>query len=169
MVSISRCLKLKRNLLDRKDTTMNQPTREECEELKKELKEEVRQLREQITEPMKVTRIEVASEDVLKHLDKLDQKLDKIDQRQDEHAKALLSHLKGISALQNEMAGARADILKIRESQADFRDRLETTATKDGIKNMATKEDLTATATKDDIARLEGLMMQLLQQKPPES
>ena len=48
---------------------MNYPTREEFEELK----EEVRQLKEQRTEEMKVTRIEVASEDVIKRLDKLEQ------------------------------------------------------------------------------------------------
>jgi len=50
---------------------MNYPTREEFEELK----EEVRQLKEQRTEEMKVTRIEVASEDVIKRLDNLKQDL----------------------------------------------------------------------------------------------
>lgn len=47
---------------------MNQPTEDrikQIEEDQRQLKEEVRQLREQITEPIKITRIEVASEDVL--------------------------------------------------------------------------------------------------------
>lgn len=50
---------------------MNQPTREEFEALK----EEVRQLREQITEPIKITRVEVASADVVARLDNLKQEL----------------------------------------------------------------------------------------------
>ena len=57
---------------------MNQPTEERFNRLEaeqKQLKEEVRQLREQITEPMKVTRIEVASEDVIRRLDSLTQEL----------------------------------------------------------------------------------------------
>jgi hypothetical protein len=65
---------------------MNQPTREEFEEFKQEVKEEVRQLREQITEPMKAVRVEVASEDVLKRLDSLDQ-------NQKESFNALVRHI----------------------------------------------------------------------------
>jgi hypothetical protein len=61
---------------------MNQPTREEFEAFKAEIREEVKQLKEQQTEPIKVSRLEI------------------------------------------QMHGARADILQIRESQADLRDRL---------------------------------------------
>ncbi len=57
------------------------------------------------------------------------------------------------------MQGVKADTLAIRESQADFRDKLKTTAT---------KEDLTAMATKDNIAELKNLILQLLPPKPPE-
>jgi peptidoglycan hydrolase CwlO-like protein len=94
---------------------MNQPTREEFEQLK----EEVRQLREQITEPIKITRVEVASADVVAHLDKMDQKLDRIDQKQDEHANGLIIHSRSINVLQEEMKGARADILSIKATLSD--------------------------------------------------
>ena len=47
---------------------MNQPTREEFEAFKAEIREEVKQLREQRTEEIKVTRVEVASADVLTQL-----------------------------------------------------------------------------------------------------
>jgi len=55
---------------------MNNPTREEFERLEKEqrqLKEEVRQLREQRTEEMKVTRVEIASADVINQLKALEE------------------------------------------------------------------------------------------------
>jgi chromosome segregation ATPase len=150
---------------------MNQPTREEFDQLK----EEVRKLKEQQTEPIKVTRIEVASEDVLKRLDTIDQKLSEIGNKQDQHANVLIAHARSISALQTdigtlkgEMAGARADILKIRESQADSRDILKNTATKDDLLSMATKDDLLSMATKDDITHLGGLIQQLLQQRSSE-
>ena len=52
---------------------MNQPTREEFEAFKAEIREEVKQLREQRTEEIKAVRVEVASEDVVKRLDKLEE------------------------------------------------------------------------------------------------
>jgi|SRR5947209_16701678 len=101
---------------------MNQPTREEFETFKQEIRQEVRQqIREQITEEIKVTRVEIVSEDALKRLESIDNKLGehskllksldqkfieqnehlkRIDQKQDEHAKALVAHSKSISALQ---------------------------------------------------------------------
>src|ERR1700685_2738229 len=98
---------------------MNQPTREEFEEFKQEIRQEVRQLREQRTEEIKVTRIEVASEDVLKRLDKLEQ-------GEEAHFDAMVKtvedstkELKDTLASKEDIAEARADILKIRESQAD--------------------------------------------------
>ena len=58
------------------------------------------------------------------------------------------------------MAGARADILQLKESQADFRDALKNTATKDDISRLET--DITSIkATQEQI-------LQLLQQKPSE-
>jgi len=74
------------------------------------------------------------------------------------------THATDLAVLKTDMQGVKADIKAIRESQADFRDKLETTATKDDITSI--RGDM---ASKDDITRLEGLVMQLLQQKPPES
>jgi chromosome segregation ATPase len=62
---------------------------------------------EQQTEPIKVTRIEGASEDVLNRLESMDKKLDRIDQKQDEHAKGLISHSRNISAFQNQVKNPR--------------------------------------------------------------
>lgn len=114
---------------------MNQPTREEFEQLKKE----VRQLREQITEPIKVTRIEVASEDVIKRFELMDQKLDRIDQRQNEHANGLIMHSRNINVLQEEMKGARADILSIKATLSDHGELLKNTASKDDLKKLETR------------------------------
>jgi hypothetical protein len=77
---------------------MNQPTREEFEELKKELKEEVRQLREQITEPIKITRLEIDSGSMHKRLDAVQE---------------------DTNILKIEMAGARADISNVKATQSD--------------------------------------------------
>jgi predicted nucleic acid-binding Zn-ribbon protein len=55
---------------------MNQPTREEFDELKEEqrqIKEEMRKLREQMTEPMKPINVNVASQDVISRLDGIQQ------------------------------------------------------------------------------------------------
>ncbi|HWS84990.1 MAG TPA: hypothetical protein VN207_12120 [Ktedonobacteraceae bacterium] len=135
---------------------MNQPTEDRIkrlEEVQRQLKEEIRQLREQRTEEIKVTRIEVASEDVVKHLDSLEQGQQEISQKQDEHfkhikeeftstskrhdehAKGLFTHSKHIGALQEEMRGARADIANIQATQSDHGELL---------KNVTTKEDLNA-------------------------
>lgn len=116
---------------------MNQPTREEFDALK----EEVRQLREQITEPIKITRVEVASADVVARLDKLDQKLGRIDNKQDEHAKGLLSHSRSINVLQEEMKGARADILSIKATLSDHGEMLKNTASKEDLKKIEARID----------------------------
>ncbi len=84
---------------------MNQPTREEFEKFKQEVREEIRQEFRQLfehrqTEEMPAINVNVGSEDVLRKLDAIGQKLDRIDQKQDEHAKALLAHSKAISVLQ---------------------------------------------------------------------
>src|SRR5262249_18033118 len=106
---------------------MNYPTREEFEDLK----EEVRKLKEQRTGEMKVVKVEVASEDVLKRLGTLEHGQQEISRKQDEHFKqikeefasiekrqaeqdkGLVIHSRQVSALHEEMKGARADIANI--------------------------------------------------------
>jgi chromosome segregation ATPase len=182
---------------------MNQPTREEFEELK----EEVRRLREQVTEPIKVT-VERRELEVERKLDNHAEMLNEISRKQDEqfnhlkedlaslarrqneYDKGLILHSRNISTLQDEMKGARADILAIRESQTDFRDKLETVATKDDIlriresqadqrdrikelkDTMATKDDISA--LKSDIRTLKAtqerqelLLQEILDRLPP--
>jgi len=159
---------------------MNQPTREEFEHLEEEqrqLKEEFRKLREQITEPIKITRLEIDSGRMHKQLDEVQEDM---------------------NVLKIEMAGARADILRVRESQADLRDRLvehsgdlKTIKGKQDAhtevlgklvsfaesheKNMATKDDISrletrldTMPTKDDIEAIkatQNLVLQLLQKR----
>lgn len=128
---------------------MNQPTREEFEDFKQEIRGEVRKLREQITEPIPATtRIEVASADVLNQLKALDQKQDEhfnqlkegleaLSRRQNEYDKGLLSHSRGISTLQNQMNEVSARFEKIEAT-------------------MATKQDLATLKTAQD-ARFDQL------------
>jgi uncharacterized coiled-coil DUF342 family protein len=73
---------------------MNQPTREEFEQLK----EEVRKLREQQAEPIKITRLEIDSGSMHKQLDSVQQ---------------------DTAVLKEEMKGARADILSLKATQSD--------------------------------------------------
>ncbi len=132
---------------------MNQPSEDRIKRLEEEqrqLKEEVRKLKEQMTEPIKIDRLEIdrgGTQELLKEANKkleriiqtqtdrsekfdrlehgqrdLKGELESISRRQNEYDKGLISHSRNISALQTEMAGARADILKIRESQLDLRD-----------------------------------------------
>ena len=143
---------------------MNHPTREEFEDLK----EEVRKLREQQTEPIQIT-VERRYPDrdllqeVLRKQDEqfkhLKGELESISKRQNEYDKGLISHSRNISALQTEMIGARTDILKIRESQADLRDTLK------GHTERLDRIESTM-ATKSDIRWLEAMMMQILNRLP---
>ncbi len=108
---------------------MNQPTREEFEDLK----EDVRKLREQQTEPIQIT-VERRYPDrellqeVLRKQDEqfnsLKAEIKSIVANQNEYAKGLFLHSRSIATLQDEMKAARADILKIREAQADQRDQI---------------------------------------------
>ena len=101
-----------------------QPAREEIEELK----ERIRRLEQQQTEPIQVT-VERRYPDreliqeVLRKQDEqfhhLRGELESISRRQNEYDKGLLSHSRSINALQNDMAGARADILAIKATQSD--------------------------------------------------
>jgi chromosome segregation ATPase len=92
---------------------MNQPTRDEHEELK----ERVKKLEEQHTEPIQITvERKYPDRDLLQNLSR----------SQDEHAKLLIAHSRGINTLQTsidhlttEMNGARADIMSIKATQSD--------------------------------------------------
>ncbi len=89
---------------------MNQPTREEFEAFKTEMREEVRKLKEQRTDEMKAINVNVSSADVLTRLDELEQKIDTVQE--------------DTNRVTIQMEGARADILRVGESQADLRDTL---------------------------------------------
>ncbi len=152
---------------------MNQPTREEYEELK----ERVRKLEQQQTEPIRITRLEIDQGGMQGLLVQANKRLDSVQE--------------DTNILKIQMEGARADILKIRESQADLRDTLKEHS--EDHKAIKEKQDAhsellgqlinvgeshTANmATKDDIARiekesakrfnrLEGLMLQILERLP---
>jgi len=102
---------------------MNQPTKDEFEDLK----ERVKKLEEQQTEPIQIT-VE------RRHPDR--ELLQEISRKQDEHARLLLAHSRSVSTLQTDMEGVKADVKAIRESQADFRDALKTMATKDDVTHL---------------------------------
>src|SRR2546423_8704867 len=139
----------KSNLHRRKDTHMEEYiTRTEFERYVDQVKEEMRQRREQRTEEMKAINVNVASADVLTRLDDLKQEL--------------TQELKTVSetwleTMQGNYGEHKADFLTLRESQADFRDRLNATATKEDLGKLETRIDRieTTMATKDDISRLE--------------
>lgn len=84
---------------------MNQPTRQEFDQLAKRVARI-----EQRTEEIKAVRVEVASEDVVNRLKGLEEGQEELKE--------------DTAVLKIQMQGARADILQIRESQADLRDRL---------------------------------------------
>ncbi|HEY4032356.1 MAG TPA: hypothetical protein VGL94_00135 [Ktedonobacteraceae bacterium] len=159
---------------------MNQPTEDRIKHLEEEqrqlkdgqkrLEEEMRQLREQRTEEIKAVRVEVASEDVINRMKTLEK-----GQKETKEDTTVLKDDVGV--LKIEMQGARADILQIRESQADLRDRL--IEHSEDLKVIKDKQDthteilgqivtiseghtkrfdhIDATmATKDDIARIEA-------------
>ncbi len=157
---------------------MNQPTRDEFDQLADRVKRI-----EQKTEEIKVTRVEVASADVVTQLKTLEQ-------GQQETNKKLDSTQQDVNVLKIEMQGARADILQIRESQADLRDKIiehgqylkaiddkqeAQTEILDSLLNFAESHDETLknVTTKDDLAAMETrlieTMKQLLQQNRPES
>ena len=138
---------------------MNQPTREEFEELK----EDVRKLREQQTEPIQIT-VERRYPDrellqeVLRKQDEqfndLKAEIKSILVKQNEHAKGLFLHSKSVSTLQNEMQAARVDIWQIRDSQADLRDK---------IKDI--KDDVSALKTTQ--GKQVWLLQEILDRLPP--
>jgi chromosome segregation ATPase len=84
---------------------MNQPTRDEFQDLKRRVER-----LEQQTEPIKITRLEIEQGDLSKRLGSVQEDVTIL--RLD------------VTALKVEMRDTRADILKVRESQADLRDTL---------------------------------------------
>lgn len=169
---------------------MNQPTREEFEEFKQEVKEEVRLLREQITEPIRIDRLEIdrgGTQEMLKETNKkLDQiiqtqagrsgRFDALERGQQHLEQQLNAHSETwLNTLQENYTEHKQDITDIKTVQSghskffeEHGKRLAATATKDDVTTLR-NEMKTTMATKDDIAELKALMMQLLQQKPPES
>ena len=131
------------------------PTRKEFNELK----EQVKRI-EQRTEPITIPRIELDPGGIQNRLDNHAEMLKEISTKQDEQEEHLtliytdVGHMKAdVGMLKGEMAGARADILQLKESQADFRDALKNTATKDDISRLET--DITSIkATQEQILKL---------------
>lgn len=84
---------------------MNDPTREEFEQFKQEIRQEIR---ERVTEEIKATKVIIVSEDALKPInEKLDQQsalLKKIETKQTEHGEILFKHSKSISTLETTIA-----------------------------------------------------------------
>lgn len=139
---------------------MNQPTREEFEELKagqRRLEEEIRQLRERQTEEIKAVRVNVASQDVIDRLDKLEKDLNT-------HSETWLNTLQEHYTEHKE---AITDVKTVQSGHSKFFEehgkRLAATATKDDISAMAAKEDMVAMEN-----RIIETIKQLLQQKSDE-
>ena len=119
---------------------MNQPTEDRI----RKIEERLDKLEQQQTEPIQITvERKYPDRELLQEIsrkqDELKEELESISRRQNEYDKGLISHSRNINAFQTEMEGARADILKIRESQGDFRDKLETIATKEDLSKLETR------------------------------
>lgn len=133
---------------------------------KTEFERQIAQLREEMkhrqTDEIPAVNVNVASADVIARLDKLEQELD-------ERSK---TWLKTLQENYDEHKEAISDVKTIQSGHSKFFEehgkRLAVTATKDDVITLR-NEMKTTMATKDDIAELKGLMIQLLQQKPPES
>lgn len=126
---------------------MNQPTRGEFDELK----EEVRKLREQQTEPIQITvERKYPERDLLQNLSR----------KQDEQDRLLLAHSRGISTLQNEMQGARADIISIKATLSDHGEFLR------AYSKRFDKLEATQDEHSKRFDKLETIMMQILDRLP---
>ncbi len=174
---------------------MNQPIEDRIKKIEEKQEDTDKRLAEveRRTEPIPATtRIEVASADVLNQLKALEEgqkellrktneKLDKIAQTQASHDERFDRLQEDTNVVKIQMEGVRADVLRVAESQADFRDKLieheqvlkaiqenqdRHTETLDSLissaeshdallKNVATKDDIASMATKDAIKRLE--------------
>jgi len=174
---------------------MNQPIEDRIKKIEEKQEDTDKRLAEveRRTEPIPATtRIEVASADVLNQLKALEEgqkellrktneKLDKIAQTQASHDERFDRLQEDTNVVKIQMEGVRADVLRVAESQADFRDKLieheqvlkaiqenqdRHTETLDSLissaeshdallKNVVTKDDIASMATKDNIKRLE--------------
>jgi len=174
---------------------MNQPIEDRIKKIEEKQEDTDKRLAEveRRTEPIPATtRIEVASADVLNQLKALEEgqkellrktneKLDKIAQTQASHDERFDRLQEDTNVVKIQMEGVRADVLRVAESQADFRDRLiehgqvlkaiqenqdrhtetlssliSSAESHDALlKNVATKDDIASMATKDNIKRLE--------------
>ena len=140
---------------------MNQPTEDRLKRLEEEqrqLKEEVRQLKEQMTEPIRIDRLEIDRGGTHKRLDAVQE---------------------DTNVLKIEMEGVRADISVVKANQSDMREyieeqfksveaqqeahteilgRLVTFAESHDtmLQNTATKDDIKMMATKDDVAEIKA-------------
>lgn len=132
---------------------MNQPTEERIrhlEEEQRQLKEQVKRL-EQQTEPINV----------------------RIERGLPVPEATLLQTIMGmvgtqatdVALLKGSMEGAKADIKAIRESQADFRDKLQTMATKNDLTQLESHMDAKMVAME---TRIIDTFTRLLQQKSSE-
>lgn len=134
---------------------MNQPTREEFEAFKAEIREEVKQLREQRTEEIKVTRVEVASADVLNQLKGLQRGQQEISQKQDDQFKQLKDDFESLSGRQNEY---EKGLISHSRNISTLQNQMNDVSTRIGMieSTMATKQDLTVLATKESLATLKA-------------
>lgn len=137
---------------------MNQPTREEHEELKKRVEK-----LEQQTEPIKITRLEIDTGTVREEMKGARADIVSIKATQSDHSAFHIEHtecLKEIEDKQETHTELLGQLITIGESHTERFDRIEV--------NMATKEDVAA--LKEDIASIkttQELILQLLQ-KPRE-
>src|SRR2546423_6206835 len=132
-------------------------TRSEFEQFKRQV--------EQKTEEIKTVRVEVASEDVLKHLDRIDTKQDKFSTDIDElkiDAKAYIGDAaifkNKVEHMEVDVSTIKTDIEQVKTVQSghskffeEHGKRLAATATKDDISRLET-----AMATKDDLVALKA-------------
>ena len=149
---------------------MNQPTEDRIKKLEEEqrqLKEEVRKLREQITEPIKVTRVEIASTDVLNQLKAISQKLDEkfasIEGRQKRQDEGLFMHSQHISALHEDVKSIKTNVEQVKIS-------IDTVKTIQSGHSKFFEEHgrrLSQMATKDDISQINVVLAEILDRLPP--
>jgi chromosome segregation ATPase len=132
---------------------MNQPTREEFEELK----EEVRKLREQITEPIKINHLEIdrgGTQDLLKEANK---KLDSIIQAQADRSERFDDFERGLRGISKKQDEQLAEIKSLSARQNEYDKGLishsrSISVLQDEMKGA--REDLKAMATKEDLKNL---------------
>ena len=134
---------------------MNQPTREEFEAFKAEVREEVRKLAEQITEPMKPINVNLASQDVINRLDGIQQYFNQeLKTVSDTWLSTLQEHYtehkQDLSGIQTVLRGHA----KFFEEHGKRLAQIEST--------MATKDDLAALRTEHG-----DLLRQILDRLPP--